>query len=121
LADGHPFLAGIGGDLADPDGSEDAYDVLPVAALLSMCEGLEALRPRLAEVACPVLVLTSRHDNVVPPISSDVLAGAVSGPVERVWLERSGHTATLDVERDEIERRAVEFADRVCRRPFEVE
>ena len=114
LAAGERFLPGVGGDIADPDAEEVAYDRLPVAALLSMGRGLVALHPRLAEVRCPVLILTSRHDHVVPSVSSDVLAGAVAGPVERVWLERSRHVATLDLDRDELERRIVEFAVRAA-------
>ena len=112
LAAGERFLPGIGSDIADPDAHEVAYDRLPVAALLSMSEGLVHLRPRLADVRCPVLILTSRHDHVVPTVSSDVLNEAVAGPVERVWLERSHHVATLDLDRDELERRIVEFARR---------
>lgn len=118
LAAGERFLPGIGGDLADPEAREDAYDRLPVAALLSMAEGLDALLPALGGIRCPVLVITSRHDNVVPTVSSDVLVGAVSGPVERVWLERSRHAATLDVEREDLERRAVAFAQRVTPTAF---
>ena len=110
LAAGEAFLPGIGGDIADPAGREEAYDRLPVAALLSMCQGLDDLRPRLAGVRCPVLLFSSRHDHVVPSVSGDVLAAEVAGPVERVWLERSQHVATLDVERDDLERRAVAFA-----------
>ncbi|HEX3621765.1 MAG TPA: alpha/beta fold hydrolase [Acidimicrobiales bacterium] len=110
LAAGERFLPGIGGDMADPDAHEDAYDRLPVAALLSTCRGLDALAPRLQAVGCPVLVVTSRHDHVIPIVSSDALAAAASGPVERLWLERSGHVATLDLERDELEARAVAFA-----------
>ena len=114
LAAGERFLPGVGNDIADPDATEIAYDRLPVAALLSMSRGLEKLVPRLGDVRCPVLILTSRHDSVVPAVSSDVLAGAVSGPVERVWLENSRHVATLDVDRDELERRVAEFASRVA-------
>jgi carboxylesterase len=113
LAAGEPFLPGIGDDTMAADADEGAYDRLPVAALLSMCRGLDALRPSLAGVRCPVLLFTSRHDHVVPLESSNVLAASVAGPVERVWLERSAHVATLDVERDELERRAVAFALRV--------
>ena len=115
LAAGEPFLPGIGDDTSAADApEEEAYDRLPVAALLSMCQGLDALRPTLAGVRCPVLLFTSRHDHVVPLESSNVLAASVAGPVERVWLERSAHVATLDVERDELERRAVAFALRVA-------
>ena len=113
LAAGEHFLPGIGGDIADPEAVEAAYDRLPVAALRSMGEGLHALRPRLGRVRCPVLILTSRHDHVVPSVSSDVLAEEVAGPVERVWLERSHHVATLDLDRDEVEHRVVAFAERV--------
>ncbi len=113
LAAGEHFLPGIGGDIADPDAVETAYDRLPVAALRAMGEGVAELRPRLGHIRCPVLILTSRHDHVVPTVSSDVLAGAVSGPVERFWLERSNHVATLDLERAEVERRVVAFAERV--------
>lgn len=115
LAAGEAFLPGVGGDVSDPSVREEAYDRLPVAALLSMCRGLDALASRLGRIRCPVLIVTSRHDHVVPTVSSDVLAAAVSGPVQRVWLERSGHVATLDLERDDVERRAVEFALRATR------
>jgi carboxylesterase len=64
----------------------------------------------LGAIACPALIMTSPQDHVVPPSSSDVLAAGVSGPVERVTLERSFHVATLDYDKEEIERRAVEFA-----------
>src|SRR5207302_1553767 len=67
----------------------------------------------LGRINCPVLIMTSPQDHVVPPGSSDVLAERVAGPVERVTLERSYHVATLDYDKDEIERRAVEFARKV--------
>ena len=114
LAAGENFLPGVGSDIADPDAREVAYDRVPVAALLSLSRGLAALRPRLADVRCPVLIQTSRQDHVAPVVSSDVLAAGVSGAVERVWLERSYHVATLDFDRDDLERRVVEFARRVC-------
>ena len=107
---GELFLPGVGGDINDPGAKEVAYDRMPVAALLSLGRGLHELRPRLAEIRCPVLILTARHDHVVPVESSDVLAEAVSGPVERVWLENSAHVATLDLDRAELERRVVAFA-----------
>jgi carboxylesterase len=58
--------------------------------------------------------MTSRVDHVVPTVSSDVLAEHVAGPVERVWLERSYHVATLDHDRAEIERRVVGFITKIA-------
>jgi carboxylesterase len=106
---GERFLPGIGSDITDPAAKEVAYDRLPVAALLSMSRGLYELRPALGDIRCPVLILTGRHDHVVPAVSSDVLAESVAGPVERVWLENSAHVATLDLDREELERRVVAF------------
>ena len=112
LESGSTVIPGIGSDLADPEVMETAYTETPIEPLLSLVDGLHELFPRLERIRCPVLVMTSAEDHVVPPVSSDVLAAQVSGPVERVRLENSFHIATLDHDRDEVERRAVEFARR---------
>ena len=111
LAEGETVIPGaLGGDIADDDVREVGYPGTPIAPLLSLCQALDRLLPRLGDITCPVLVMTSVTDHVVPPVSSDVLAEHVSGPVERVRLENSFHVATLDSDREEIERRAVDFA-----------
>jgi carboxylesterase len=88
---------------------EVGYGEMPLPALLSLCEALLELAPALPRVRCPTLVMTSPGDHVVPPVSSDVLAAGVSGPVERVTLARSCHMATLGPQREELERHAVAF------------
>jgi carboxylesterase len=113
IAAGFPRAPGIAGDVADPSAREVGYGELPLGALLSLCEGLDDLLPRLGRIACPVLILTSRVDHVVPPVSSDVLAERVSGPVERAWLERSYHVVPLDLDREEVEQRTLEFVRKV--------
>jgi carboxylesterase len=113
LESGTEVMPAIGGDIADPDQTELAYDGMPLRPLLSMVEAQRELYQRLDRVSCPVLIMNSPQDHVVPPVSSDVLAERVSGPVERVTLARSYHVATLDYDKDEIEARAVEFARKV--------
>lgn len=113
LDQGTTVMAAIGNDVADPAQEELAYDGMPVAPLVSMMLAQEALAPALGDVRCPTLVFTSRQDHVVMPSSSDYLAERVSGPVERIYLERSFHVATLDYDRDEIARASVAFARRV--------
>jgi carboxylesterase len=105
-------------DIADPTAADCAYGAIPVTALLSFQEGLASLQPDLAAVACPVLILTSRQDHVVDPANSDHLAASVSGPVERVILERSYHVAALDYDGPLVREAAVAFGRRVtARRP----
>ncbi len=113
LDGGAATMDSIGGDIADPEADESAYDLTPLAPLVSLIEGGNELRTRLAEITMPVLVVTSRQDHVVNPADSDLLAGAVSGPVERVWLERSYHVVTLDYDKAEVEAAAVAFAEKV--------
>jgi carboxylesterase len=107
---GVTVMPAIGNDVADPSQKELAYDGMPVAPLLGMVTAQAALAGRIGDIRCPALVITSRHDHVVPTSNSDFLASRLGGPVERVWLERSFHVATLDYERDEIETRSVDFA-----------
>jgi carboxylesterase len=110
VADGETRLPGLGSDLADPDAHELTYDVTPVGPLLSLIEHAAGLPPCLSEIGAPILLFTSRQDHVVPTASSDTLVACAGGPVERVDLERSYHVATLDYDKGEVERRAVEFA-----------
>lgn len=105
--------SGIGSDIAQPGRTEATYDGTPIEALLSLMDGAGVVSSKLASVACPVLLLSSRTDHVVPPSSGDAVVNGVSGPVERVFLEKSYHVATLDYDQAEIERRSVEFALKV--------
>ena len=113
LDQGQDRLPGIGSDIAAPGVAELAYEAAPIEALLSLHKAVGELHGSLDEIRCPVLILTSPQDHIVPPVSSDVLAARVSGPVERVVLERSFHVATLDYDQDLIIERAVGFALRV--------
>jgi len=113
LDSGNPTMPAVGNDIALPDVTELAYESTPVAPLLAMLRAVSEIAAGLAKIECPVLLMNSPQDHVVPPSSSDLVAERVSGPLERVTLERSYHVATLDYDKDDIERRAVEFATKV--------
>lgn len=109
LEAGTEVAPGIGSDIAKPGVAELAYPGSPLAPALSLFEGVDEVAGGLAQIRCPVLVFSSRQDHVVPNSSGDVLVAGVSGPVTRVWLERSYHVATLDHDAPEIEDRTVAF------------
>jgi carboxylesterase len=115
LDTGTEVAPGIGSDIALAGSTEISYPGTPIAAVLSFFEGVDVVAPRLGQIRCPVLVLSSREDHVVPSSSGDLLVASVSGPIERVWLEKSYHVATLDHDEAEISRRAVDFVGRVLR------
>jgi carboxylesterase len=114
VADGTEIAPAIGGDIADPDAVEIAYDGVPLRAMLSlMNDGLIPMSDRYGELTMPLLLITSRQDHVVEPANSEQLAVGYGGEVEHVWLERSYHVATQDYDADDINRRAGEFVARV--------
>lgn len=117
LEAGAASLPGIGSDIAMQGVAESAYDATPIAALLSMFEAVDDIAARLGELLCPVLLFSSRHDHVVPSESGDLLVERAPGPVERVWLERSFHVATLDYDGPDIEARSVEFVRKAAAAP----
>ena len=109
LEAGTEVAPGIGSDIAKPGVQELAYPGSPLAPALSLFEGVDEVAAGLAGIRCPVLLFSSRQDHVVPSSSGDLLAEKVSGPVSRVWLERSYHVATLDYDAPEIEEKTVAF------------
>ncbi len=113
LESGTEVAPGVGSDIKKEGIAELAYPEAPIAAALSLFEGIDATAADLARISCPVLLLSSRNDHVVPSSSGDVLVAGAAGPVERVWLEESYHVATLDNDADELTARALAFVARV--------
>ena len=103
----------IGSDIKKEGSTEAAYPGTPLAAVLSLFDGADGVEAALADIHCPVLVLSSREDHVVESVSGDVVVDGVSGPVERVWFEDSYHVATLDNDAPLIESRVVAFVGAV--------
>jgi carboxylesterase len=104
-------IDGVADDIAKPDVDERGYSQLPLAAAMSLTDGLEEVAERLEAVTCPMLVLTSRVDHTVVTGNSTLLVERVSGPVEQLWLERSFHVATLDFDADVIEAETGRFLE----------
>lgn len=95
-------VAAIKGDIAAPGVEEPGYDRTPVRAVASLQAGQKALRRRLPDVHCPVVLVTSGVDHVVGPWSADHLRGALPERPREVVLRRSHHVATLDHDVDRI-------------------
>jgi carboxylesterase len=110
---GMEMMPGVGSDIALEGSVESAYAEVPLRAAQSLFAAAAEIEAGLSSVTCPVLLLSSPQDHVVPPANGDILAAAVKGPVERIILERSFHVATLDYDKDEIEARTVAFATSV--------
>ncbi|QGG94668.1 alpha/beta hydrolase [Actinomarinicola tropica] len=113
LESGQETMDAIGGDIADPDARELAYEQVPLRGLVSLMRNAEDVAAEVGSIRSPLLLMTSPEDHVVDPANSDHLAAHVGGEVERVTLERSYHVATLDHDKELVEEQAVAFARRV--------
>jgi pimeloyl-ACP methyl ester carboxylesterase len=85
---GHDWVDGP--ELGD---GEIGYTRFPITALIEMVEGVHALD--LDAVTTPVLLVRGALDDSVDPMSFDVIAENLGGPVVRLELPGSGHVATL--------------------------
>lgn len=113
IASGADRFAGIGSDIADPEVSESAYEDTPLAPLLTLFDASDELSGTLGQITSPMLIITSRQDHVVPPDNSDLLAAGTSGPVERLWCEKSYHVVTQDYDKQMVFDATCDFVAKV--------
>ncbi len=116
LAEGREYLLTPHSDVKRPGATGGGYDRMPIRALLSLSAGAAEVAAELHLVRCPILLMTSREDHVVPPASGDTIVDRVHGEVERLFLAESYHVATVDNDASLIEERAVAFARKAVRR-----
>ncbi len=96
-------------DISDPAAKELGYETLPLQPMLSLYAGAAATLASLSKITVPTLVVTSRHDHVVPAENSQLVLDALGSLASQVWLEKSFHVATLDVEQQLLSATIVNF------------
>jgi carboxylesterase len=107
-----PSRPSIGGDIKKPGVAEPANDRTPVKAFVSLQNLWRVTLADLARVRAPILLLRSRVDHVVEPMSARLLiAGASATTVCEVALEDSFHVATLDNDAPLIFSSSIEFIE----------
>jgi carboxylesterase len=89
------------------------YDRDSVVATASLISVMKKIRHDLSRVDAPLLIVQSEKDTVVDPRSADIIFEGVSSSVkEKVILEKSFHTITVDVEKDIVAKSVLEFFER---------
>jgi len=100
------------GRAMDPEAlkGRTAYTLFPLACLRSLVEFMELTRARMAEVDEPILLIQSVNDDVV---GSDgpgfIIKRSSAENIELLWVEKSYHHLVLDLERDSVIPKAVDF------------
>jgi carboxylesterase len=94
-----------GSDISDPAMRllNPGLPAFPLAALENLLDLMDGVRADLPSIRTPTLVVHGRHDHTVPMDDSFELTGSLGSDVlERLWLDRSYHIVTLDVERQQV-------------------
>ena len=79
------------------------YQVMPLACLASLLDLIRLVKPQLPAIGVPALVIQSKNDPTVRPDSASYIYQNLGSAAKRlVWLERSGHIATLDSEHRQV-------------------
>lgn len=103
----------IAGDIFKEGSKEIAYDTLPVRAVHEMLKLMKRTRRELSAITAPLLIFKSRHDHVVPIKNVDYTLKKVSSEDKKVvWLEKSYHVATQDVEAPLIIEETLRFIEK---------
>jgi carboxylesterase len=98
-------------DVTVPGGrTHVCYDRDSVTASASLLSLIKKVKQQLPKVDAPLLIMQSVRDTVVDPKSADVIYDRVSSPVkQKVMLEKSFHTITVDVEKEIVARTVLDF------------
>lgn len=79
------------------------YYRVPLKSLAHLLKLIKALRQRLPKIKTPALIIQSKRDKVVQPKSAIYIYEQLTSEQKQlVWLEKSGHLATIEVERDKV-------------------
>ena len=90
------------------------YRVNPLKATLQLLNLQRVIRPKLALITQPVLVIQGRLDVPVHPDTPKIIARSVSSELVEVhWLEHTAHTVLLDQEFDSVLELTLSFIDRI--------
>ncbi|MEC9488962.1 MAG: alpha/beta fold hydrolase [Halanaerobium sp.] len=79
------------------------YNRVPVRCVHELLKLMRMTRRGLPDIKVPALVIQSRGDDVVRPVSADIIFRELGTEDKKlVWLEESGHIITADCEREQV-------------------
>jgi carboxylesterase len=90
--------------------AETSYRYFVPHAISEAAKLAKQMQEGLSKINIPILLIQSRGDRVIEPNALDLLSEHLAAaPKETLWLERSGHVITLDVEHAIVYERVGQF------------
>lgn len=92
------------------------YPKFATDAFVSLYRYAKEMEGRLGEVRVPIRVLQSRKDQVVAPVSANLIYEGVGTPHRELhWYEESGHELLADLEAEKVYADVLDFVGRFRR------
>ena len=97
-----------------PEEKIDEYDIgysgMPVKSVPELLDLIKESRKKLNKINCPTLVVQSKDDKTVKPVSAEIIYKNISSlDKEILWLEESGHVCTLGPEKEKMHQQVIDF------------
>jgi carboxylesterase len=89
-----------------------AYNTMPVKSIHEFYRVQKIAKRSLTEVKCPLLVIYSEKDGTVSEKSLKIIDRIITGKVEKLELQNSGHVLTVDREKDRVFNKVLEFLNK---------
>ena len=79
------------------------YNATPLSSLSSLLDLIQHVDSLLPKITIPLLIMQARFEHTVEPKSASHIYDKVGSKDKKIiWLEKSGHIITLDVEREQV-------------------
>jgi carboxylesterase len=102
-----------------PPAANHTYRTMPLISVHELVAGIEAVKPRLAEVQVPCLIMQGREDHTADPRSAVYIYNHIASSHKEIfWLEHAGHLLPLVDEREACFARAADFLQAVAAGDF---
>lgn len=93
---------------------EDEYDIYysatPLAAVPNLLKLIKIAKGDLAKVSAPILIIQSKDDQTVKPISAKIIYQGVSSHDKKLlWLDEGGHVCTINGDKELIHSQILKF------------
>ena len=81
-----------------------------MASLPDLQQLIHEVRQSIDLLYAPILIIQSRHDQVINPDSANIIYNSVESIQKEIrWFEQSGHVITLDKEKDQLHEEVLTF------------
>ena len=88
------------------------YDGWPVRACGEFARVMRQARRSLSSIESPLLGLYGANDTTAPPANLSIIESECTASLDKHIFENSGHVLPLDIERDSVRQKVLEFLTR---------